>query len=420
MSAEDRLLSEITCTSPEGNVHTGKFRSSNDPHTKAQGIFKTIGGNFGRVQDLGAGLRTTNWIISFDDDDCDITSQAFMKSLEEKGGWIIDHPVRGRLTDQFPASFDPVNDPVQSSGIIAVATSWITDYPEERQISQIQRASEIQAAVLEVNEGGIKGFIDYVQTQTANLKNKHENATDLMQDSINDTLGPLLDTVEGATDTMTSLGNGINNTILSIELQTTELAAQCQFFCQLPAQLLNNTSGRLNSFSSAIDGIISDILGGTNDEKKNQAVTNQMTALGVYGGLALSVISNDDIQTRVQAIEASELIRQKFQDVTNALDTYGEDFTDLLYHQRYFSQTDTFSSLADLAAKSQEYLLDLSVSLKKEKTVFLDRPLSATFAALEFYDNADDETVDLLIDTNCLNLEEIMVIPAGRELLIYV
>ena len=420
MSAEDRLLSEVTCTSPEGNIHTGKFRSSNDPQSKSQGVFKTIGGNFGRVQDLGAGLRTMNFIISFDDADCDITSEAFISSLREKGGWIIDHPVRGRLTDQFPALFDPINDPVQSSGIIAVATTWITDYPEDRQVSQIQRASEIQAAVVEVNEAGIKGFIDNIQTGTANLRNKIQEGTDLMQDAVDDSLGELINTVEGATDLMTAVGNGINNTLLTIELQTAELAAQCQFFCQLPAQLLNNTEGRLISFGNTIDGIISDPLGGTSDEKKNQAVTNQMTSLGVYGGLALSVISNSDIQTRIQAIEASELIRQKFEDLTNALDVYGEDFTDLLYFQRYFSQTDTFSLLADLAAKAQEYLLDLSVSLKKEKTVTLDRPLSATFASLEFYDNADDETVDLLIDTNCLTLEQIMVMAAGTKLVIYV
>lgn len=420
MSWEVRLLPAITLISPEENTHTGKWRSSSDPLTKALGVFKTIGGNGGRVQDLGSGLRTSNYVVYFDGDDCDILSEAFIASLDETGPWTIDHPVRGRLNYQHPLSFDPIHDPTESGNIVAVATSWITDYPTDAPVSQIQRASEIQAGVEEVNQGGIKGFLDNVQTKTANLKNKIQEGTDLMQKAIDDSLGELILTVEGATDVMEALGNGINSTLDQAVFQAVELAAQCQFFCQLPAQLLNNTTGRIEGYKNAINGIISDILGGTPEEQKNQAVTNQMTVVGIFCGASLSVISNDDIQTRVQAVEVSQVITALFQDLTNALDTYGEEFTDLLYHERYFSQTDTFSALADLTAKTQRYLLDLSVSLKKEKTVITDRPLSAVFATLLYYDTEDDETTDLLIETNNLTLQEIMVIPADTKLVIYV
>ena len=420
MSAENRLLPEVTCYSPEGNAHIGKFISSNDPQGKTLAQLKTVGGNFGRVQDLGTNLRTMNFIIYFDGTDHDLLSKAFIKSLEEKGPWTIDHPVRGRLTDQYPALFDPTIDPVGSGNITAVATAWVKDYPEDEQISQIQRASDIQAAVKDVNTAASKGFIDSIQSDLFNLKDKIQDGTDNMQKAIDDSLGSLIDTVEGANDIMTTLGNGINQTLDSVTFGAAELAAQCQFFCQLPASLLNNTSGRIDAFKNAISDIIEDVLNGTPDEKKNQAVTTQLTVLATFAGLTLSVINNNDIQTRIQAIEAAETLRTSFEDLTNALDGYGAEFDALLYYQRYFSQTDTFSLLSDLTAKSQAYLLSLIVSLKKEKTVVLDRPLPAVFAALDYYNDDSDETLNFLIETNKLTLDEIMVIPAGRELLIYV
>ena len=420
MSAENRLLPDVTCYSPEGNAHIGKFISSNDPQGKTLAQLKTVGGNFGRVQDLGTNLRTMNFIIYFDGSDHDLLSEAFIKSLKEKGPWSIDHPVRGRLTDQYPALFDPTIDPVGSGNITAVATAWVKDYPEDEQISQIQRASDIQAAVKDVNTAASKGFIDSIQSDLFNLKDKIQDGTDNMQKAIDDSLGSLIDTVEGANDIMTTLGNGINQTLDAVTFGAAELAAQCQYFCQLPASLLNNTSGRIDAFKNAISDIIEDVLNGTPDEKKNQAVTTQLTALSTFAGLTLSVISNNDIQTRIQAIEAAETLRTSFEDLTNALDGYGAEFDALLYHERYFSQTDTFSLLSDLTAKAQAYLLSLIVSLKKEKTVVLDKPLPAVFVALDYYNDDSDETLNFLIETNKLTLDEIMVIPAGRELLIYV
>ena len=420
MSAEERLLPNITLYSPEGNAHIGKFIASNDPQTKTLAQFKTIGGNFGRVQDLGTDNRTMDFIIYFDGTDHDLLSEALIKSLEEVGAWSIDHPVRGRLNNQYPASFAPTIDPIGSGNITAIATTWIQDYPKDENISQIQLATDIQAAVKDVNEASAKGFLDNAQTGLFNLKDKIQDGTDAMQKAIDDSLGSLIDTVEGANDIMESIGDGIDQTLSAVTIGLTELSAQCQFFCQLPASLLNNTKGRIDAFVNAIDGIISDVLDGTSDEKKNQAVTNQLTSVSLLCGLSLSVISNDDIQTRIQAIETAEKLRQSFEDLTNALDLYGEEFDDLLYYQRFFSQTDTFSILSDLIAKSQNYLLTLSVSLKKQKTVILDRPMSAIFVALIYYGNADDLTVDFLIDTNNLTLSEIMLIPAGREILIYV
>lgn len=420
MSAEERLLPEVTMTSPEGNVYTAKFRDASSAQGKSIAIFKTIGGNFGRAQNLGTDLRPNAFVAYFTGPDHDIDSEIFIGSLSEDGYWTIDHPVLGRLENQLPVLFDPTIDPMGSGNITSVATSWITDYPDDAPVSQAQRANQIKSSVAEVNEESTKGFFDNIQSQTAELKNKIDESVQAMQDSINSAIGPLLATVEGASDIMLAVGNGINSTLDAAVLQPLELAAQCQAFCQLPAQLLQTTAGRLDSYRSALSGILDSDLTGSRDAKRNQAFTNQLTAGATFCGLALSYVGNNQIQTRLQAIESAQLIASELATMTNSLDAYAEEFDGLLVYEKYFSQTDAFSALSILAANVQAYLLDLSVSLKREKRVILDRPLSAYFIALDLYGNADDETVDQLITTNKLTLEEIMKTEAGRELVIYV
>lgn len=420
MSAEERLLPEVTMTSPEGNVYNAKFIDASSAQGKLVAIFKTIGGNFGRAQNLGTDLRPNSFIAYFEGDDHDIDSEVFIESLQEDGYWVINHPVLGRLENQLPILFDPTINPVRSGNITAVATSWITDYPDDAPISQAQRANQIQASVSDVNEESSKSFFDNIQSQTSELKNKIDEGVQNMQSVINSTIGPLLETVEGASDVMTALGNGINSTLDSAVLQSLELVAQCQAFCQLPAQLLQTTAGRLDAYRSALSGILDEDLTGTDEAKRNQAFTAQMIAGATYCGLALSYVGNSQIQTRLQAIEAAQIISSELATMTNSLDTYAEEFDGLLVHEKYFSQTDAFSALSILAANVQDYLLDLSVSLKREKTVILDTPLSAYFIALKYYGSADDDIIDQLITTNNLTLEEIMRTEAGREIVIYV
>jgi prophage DNA circulation protein len=423
MSWDSRLLPTIILTSPEGTEHTGKFRASNDPQTKNIATFKTVLGNYGRVQDLGADLRTSSFTVYFDGDDCDLDSEAFIASAAESGPWTIDHPVRGRLNYQYPSRLDPSHDPTESGNVVAVACTFITDYPADKQVSQINLATQVKASVDGMNESSAASFSERASSKTASLRQKITDAVDNLKTTINNNLGGLISAAEGVQDLVSAVEVGIDQTVGTIEKGSgilIQLALQIQTYPQMIPNLVKDAVGEIGYYIDAVADTWSETLSGTQDEKKNQAVTTQMVTLAVFGGLALSVIGNQNIKTRPQAIEAIRVITDSFINLTNALDTYAEEFDGLLVKESYFSQTDTFSDMIKLIGAIQRYLLNLATGLKAERTVILDRPLSATFASLEYYGSADDEYLDLLIEANNLSIEEIMRIPAGRSLVVYI
>ncbi len=138
--------------------------------------------------------------------------------------------------------------------------------------------------------------------------------------------------------------------------------------------------------------------------------------------ICVVVAISGDIDTRTLAIDTAETLGQLFTDITNGLDAVQENFSDNTIDTQYFSNSDTFNSLQQLVSNTLAFLLTSSLSLKIEKRFFLSEaqtPLQVTIS--EYGSLGDnDSNLDFFIQTNKLKGNEIRLIPANREVIVYV
>jgi hypothetical protein len=88
---------------------------------------------------------------------------------------------------------------------------------------------------------------------------------------------------------------------------------------------------------------------------------------------------------------------------------------------QYFGARETEDALADLSAEVAQYLLSIIFDLKIERRFILDRDRSPLEIAITEYGKGgwDDEYFELFIRSNNLSGVDILILPAGREVVVY-
>jgi hypothetical protein len=117
-----------------------------------------------------------------------------------------------------------------------------------------------------------------------------------------------------------------------------------------------------------------------------------------------------------------ENIQMLFDETVEAIETAQDNFSDLDIDEQYFSQTKTYTSLINLYTLCYQYLLTQFYNLAVEKVIVLDRPRSPLEITVSEYGELgnNDENYELLIKSNHLTGMDILLLAAGREVVIYV
>jgi hypothetical protein len=145
--------------------------------------------------------------------------------------------------------------------------------------------------------------------------------------------------------------------------------------------------------------------------ESNKFFTSEIYASGYVTGQVASVI-NHEFFSKTQALEAAESIIENMQTLVVWRDAnyaaIGEVDTGASYQQ-----------LQELVAITAGFLVEISFSLKQERTIFLDRPRTIIDLAAELYGEVDG-SLDFLINSNSLTGSEILELPEGKEIVYYV
>jgi hypothetical protein len=98
------------------------------------------------------------------------------------------------------------------------------------------------------------------------------------------------------------------------------------------------------------------------------------------------------------------------------------EFSDTKTAQDAFIDSDSaaYMALSELTQNSVQLILNAAFALPMRRTIKLDRDRQAIELCAELYGVVDNETVDRFILENKLTLEEIVIIPMGREVSYYV
>jgi len=416
----DRLRPNIQLTSPDGTVFTALWRGNESSHVKKIGIFDYPGVAGSTVQDQNIKSATYPLTLQFVGPDNDLTAKQFVDALEEQGVWEVVHPVLGLLKLQ-PMIFTPDWQPVTSGNITEVDTEWI----EPLDIAVVPSVPELQATVavqiLEVNEVSAEQLKNNTfQKTAAEIAAIRDSVLDVVA-SVELKLEAVSDFAADITAEMLAIKRGIDAVLAVVPLDIIAVAGQIQELIQLPARAIQNVQARLDAYKGfAISaGLLSPDTPGTPSYNR---VAVQEIALTAAMGAVADVASTGDLLSRTEAVGVIDDVLTLFDDVTNNLDASQVLFENSAIDRQYFSQSESYSVAALMNALTVAYLLRAAFDLKAEKRFVLTRARNPVMVTIEEYGSLgdDDLFLELFLTSNLIEGDEHLMMPAGRELVVYV
>lgn len=419
----DRLNNDLILISPEGTEYRPVYLDQDGFQLqKRLGMFDfpLVRGTV--VQDLDTSSLWISMRFFFEGKNNDVNARAFLSSCKERGPWSVNHPVHGEYELQL-VSVVLVNS---NDGLTELSTEWIEPLDPEYLLTARELAGIVDSQISDLNTGALSQFVDDIQQTTATLKHIVETTTEGIQNVVDYTLYPLFGVVDAVDDAMTTIAVGIQDSLSAVLLPLAELGGQIQNLIEIPALAMRDLSTRMDSYESLTTGL-NELLPGESatplpytaqsQTKINNIATTELgltSAVCAFARIAITA----DLYSREQAIDTAEKIAEQFSDMVAILEEKQADFETLHIDKQYFSQSSTFNDCIKLISYTQQYLLRKSFDLKIKQIITLDRPSFPVDLAAEYY--GDFEEINFFSDTNELEGNEIFLLPAGREIVIYV
>jgi prophage DNA circulation protein len=364
------------------------------------------------IQDLGHSGRKYPLRVLFYGDDCDLYAENFEIGLLEIGIGRLEHPIYGVL-DVVPFGKISRRDYLKTAAnqVVIDVVFWETTglvYPT----SQSDRRSAVTASIKDFNNSASDNFSKSIDIGTAIKRAITKNKYTKLLSKAKSNLQKIADfqtSVKSQFDTIVkSINNGIDILIadpLSLAFQTTQLI-------QAPASAFSQISARLEAYGDLAKSIISG--NGANTYTPEDRNLFEVTNLYVSAAVTGSVVSvvNNQFATKIEALEAAEEILS----ISEAVTEWQEEGYESV---EAIDEGGAYQALQDAVATAAGYLIEISFTLKQERTIVLDRARTIIDLAAELYGSVDDQ-LDFLINSNSLSGAEILELPRGREIVYYV
>lgn len=414
MAWNDRIA-EAAYTSPSGTrvVFTYENVSMEVDKKTAAFDFPDAVGTY--IQDLGPTGRRYPLRVIFWGEDYDLLADEFEKLLLEVGTGRLEHPKYG-TKDVVPFGTISRRDDLKTAANQAIieVTFWETIglvYPT----SQADPASELITSVDEFNAAFSGEYEEVIDIDSAvervTLKDKYQSLLDKAQAG----LQPIADTQANVQAQFDAIVDSVNQGIDTLISDPLTLAFQTTLLIQAPARALTSITARLSAYRDLANAIISGdgavVSPGTDSRNSNEFHTNDLYASTYVTGSIVSVVNNQ-FTTKPEAIAAAESILTQMEDVTNWRDA---NFASL----ESVDSGAAYQQLQEAVAIAAGFLVEISFSLKQERTLVLDRNRTIIDLVAELYGSIDDQ-LDFFISSNDLSGVEILELERGRTIVYYI
>lgn len=413
----DRLI-EAAYTSPSGTRLTFHYEDvSKEFDKKTSGYdFPDADGTY--VQDTGASSDRFPLTIFFWGPEYDTEADEFESALRERGVGVLDHPIYG-VRDVVPFGAIKRRDDLKTAANQAVlqVTFWETTgliYPT----SAADPASEVETAVEDYNAAAAEEFELGLFLDTVVAIVEFAEEVQAFVDEVESGLQEIADFANDVQQAFNAIVDSINNGIDILVGAPLALAFQVTQMIQAPARALAGIKARLSAYGDLARSILSgrgatvgSSGGELNVNNANQLRTSDLFVSSYVTGQIVSVLNNQ-FTTKTEALEAAATIQEQFNDVI----AWRDDNFEAL------GVVDTggaYQKLQQAVAVTVGYLVQISFTLKQEKSIVLTGPRTVIDLAGELYGTVDSE-LDFLITSNDLSGDEILELPAGKEIVYYV
>lgn len=414
MAWNDRIR-EAAYTSPNGTRIVFGYENVSFTVEKKTTAFEFPDADGTYVQDLGHSGRRYPFRVFFWGDEYDTEADAFEAALLERGTGKLEHPIYGAV-DVVPFGAIKRRDDLKTAANQAVleVTFWETInvlYPT----AQLDPASSVLSAVEEFNAAVATQFGQDLDLETASLRTTFENEYLGLLNSASSGLQAIAGIQGDVRTQFNAIKDSITQGIDILIADPLTLAFQTALLIQAPARIASEIRARLAAYEDLAANIVSGgnevTKNGVNSISANTFREKDLYALSYLSGSVVSVV-NSQFETKTQALEAAELILNRLQSVTE----WREDNYESLVQ---IDTGEAYQQIQEAVALAAGFLVQISFSLKQERSVTLDRARTIIDLSAELYGEIDQQ-LDFLVSSNNLSGSEILELPRGREIVYYV
>jgi len=153
---------------------------------------------------------------------------------------------------------------------------------------------------------------------------------------------------------------------------------------------------------------------------------NKITGIEFAVSIALimiaQIVATSKFASRADVVSAMENIINIFNSVVAQIEESQEAFSGKDIDFQYFSQIPTYSALISLYSTTMNYLISQFYNLVVERRFYTKTPRSPIEITCTEYGSMgeNDSNYDLFISSNHLSGNDILLLPAGREVVIYI
>jgi len=417
---DERVRPEIKFISPNGDEFTAKWKNSTRSKSKklAKFDYPNVVGTL--VQDQDTTSPTYPLTFWFDGQTHDIQAERFWIAFDLRGKWEVIHPVHGLLELQ-PSTIEISDDPTGDSLRSRVDTEWIKSIDESRLISTAELNSIIDAEMNALNVTGSDQLIENINIEQAGPEADFKNSVGVTATQADSLLGPIARQNTEVFAQFNAVQSSLQDALQATVTDPLLIAAQIQNLIQLPSLAIKDIASRLQAnlnFATSLFGLTPS----TPSVGSRNTLAVQEIALTAVIAANAQIVSTGALKTRPEAINAALEIADQLTAITENLDAGQTIFDDSDIDAQYFSQSQSYASAVTITADAIRLLQQSTFDLLIEKRFKLKSESTPARVVIEQYGTLgeDDKNWDLFIESNELNDIELLLLPPGKELVVYV
>lgn len=345
----------------------------------------------------------------FDGDNAIDLGNNFEISARDKRKWLVKHPFYGNIYCQ-PISLKQDNSKYNVSKFqIPVIETIGEGYPDFNPefVDIIADTQEV------INEAQIANYAQVDSIERNSLQKLADKLDGVFTDIINDE--EEFNIFKQKVDNFT---NDLNNVLTS----ATRIGTALLDLINYPATITQSVEARFNGLVEVLESVWENLSFIDPDSRTvSEKVDSEIQAGGIVTALCYASTTNieDSYNTRAEVIAHQDKLINYYESYLAMLDENQTNRNDT--EDSYSPDYDTANDIANIIGTTISNLYIIAFDAKQEREYISDRDSNAILLCHKFYGmDADDEKLDLFIETNEIGLSEILNIKKGRKILYYI
>lgn len=410
MAWQDRIR-KGSYSAPSGEIINFDFadvRVEIDKKTTTY-TFANVDGAY--VQDNGSGAATYPMRIFIAGADYDQIADNLVRLLSERGAGKLTHPKYGQKT-VVPTQIRRRDDLVTGAG------QAVFDVPFVETLTQLfprglqDESAKSNFLIDQFDSQSPAAFDQNIVAISSSEKENFKADSNEAVNKINNALRQMADQSENVIRNFDAAVTGLKNGISFYANRPSDMAVQLNRLIRLPGLAQNSLKSALNYFSGLINGQAENLTQTIDNTARNDFNLRKLVAYSALSSMADFTVNRASYQSRKDAIYAADFLAEEFSFVDSWESDQAKNLGVIDYGVIY-------QPVQELISVESGRLVSKTYDLPLERRFFTDRTRNIVELAAKLYGNADDDTINLLIDTNNFVGPDLIQIPKGREVVYF-